>query len=130
MKNNGMTPRPAAKADPDFCRIVCFHEEKIRSLRQALLSPGDLEESAAVLKALAHPGRLAILALLAREECCVCDVANVFSWPISTASQHLARLKAAGLVRTRQEGKLVFYSLSRSGLPDLVGSLTGVSSHA
>jgi DNA-binding transcriptional ArsR family regulator len=127
MRNDGVTTEATSKADPDFCRIICFHEEKIRSLRQALVSPDDIAEGAAVLKALAHPGRLAIVKLLAREECCVCDVANVFSWPISTASQHLARLKAAGLVRTRPEGKLVFYSLSRPGLPDLVSSLTGIS---
>lgn len=122
MRNDGTTAAPE-KAGADFCRIVCFHEEKILSLRERVPAPDSLGESVAVLKALAHPGRLAVVRLLAEEECCVCDVANVFSWPISTASQHLAKLKAAGLLTSRTEGKLVFYSLARFGLPAMLESL-------
>jgi DNA-binding transcriptional ArsR family regulator len=62
-------------------------------------------------KAMAHPCRLAILYALALEECCVCDLANILRKPVSTISQHLRMLKAAGLVKSRQDGKLVFYEI-------------------
>ena len=71
------------------------------------------------LLSLAHRARLAILSVLAVEACCVCDLANVLRLPLSTLSQHLKTLRTAGLVHSRQEGKLVFYSLSEAALSEL-----------
>ena len=56
---------------------------------------------------------LALLSLLALEDCCVCDLAHALQLPTSTVSQHLSRLRAAGLLRSRQEGKYVIYSLAQ-----------------
>ncbi len=107
---------------PDDCAAaVCFHADKVAKLRELMPSPSDLARRADALKALAHPGRLTVLHLLALEECCVCDVAHTLRIPISTASQHLQRLKRAGLVRSRPEGKLVFYALQDR---DLVAALS------
>ena len=99
----------------DLCRVVCFNRRKIAALRKDLASDAEIERLSAVYKALGHPDRLAVLSLLAAEECCVCDVANVLQLPLSTASQHLRALRMAGLIRPRQDGKLVFYSLSGRG---------------
>lgn len=98
-------PKPA-------CKVVCFNGEKITALRAALPRSAALASAAARHKVLGHPARLAVLAVLAVDECCVCDLANVLRLPLSTLSQHLRTLREAGLVRSRQEGKLVFYSLS------------------
>jgi len=69
-------------------------------------------------KALGHPARQAIVHTLRQDECCVCDLANVLDMPVSTLSQHLRVLSAAGLLESRQDGKLVFYSLAQpSGVP-------------
>lgn len=100
------------KAKLPVCQAVCFNEEKIRRLRR-LLPPGDdLQMAARRHKALGHPARQAIVHTLSREECCVCDLARVLEKPVSTVSQHLRVLASAGLLRSRQEGKLVFYSLT------------------
>ena len=114
-------------ADDDLCRVVCFNRRKIASLRKDLPPTGDLDRSSATYKALGHPGRLAVLTLLAVEECCVCDVANVLRLPLSTASQHLRALKTAGLIRPRQDGKLVFYSLANEDVRRLVPDPDGVA---
>ena len=95
----------------DVCKVVCFNERKIEGLRRHVPDQADLQKKADRWKAMGHPGRIAVLHILAIEECCVCDLANVLEHPVSTISQHLQTLKAAGLVRSRQEGKLVFYSL-------------------
>ena len=94
------------------CRVVCFNGEKIAALRASLPEPAVFQAAAARNKALAHPARLAVLAVLELEECCVCDLASVLSLPLSTLSQHLKTLREAGLVCSRLEGKLVFYSLA------------------
>lgn len=66
------------------------------------------------LKALAHPGRLRILAMLRGGELCVCQMTAVLDLAASTVSAHLADLKRAGLVGERKDGRWVFHRLERS----------------
>jgi DNA-binding transcriptional ArsR family regulator len=63
------------------------------------------------LKALAHPGRLRILAMLRGGELCVCQMTAVLDLAASTVSAHLADLKRAGLVGERKDGRWVFHRL-------------------
>ena len=111
----------------DLCRVVCFNRKKIATLRKQLPPGQDVAKSSATYKVLGHPGRLAVLTLLAAEECCVCDVANVLRLPLSTASQHLRALRVAGLIRPRQDGKLVFYSLAHDDVRRLVPDPEGAA---
>ena len=96
----------------DVCKVVCFNRGKIAALKRRLPPAEELERKAERLKAVGHPGRLAVLFALAREECCVCDLSHVLGQPVSTVSQHLRILKASGFVRCRHAGKLVFYSVT------------------
>ncbi len=66
-----------------------------------------------LFKAFADPTRLRILGLLSGREVCVCDLMAVLGVPQSKVSQHLAFLRAAGLVVFRQEGKWRHYALAR-----------------
>jgi DNA-binding transcriptional ArsR family regulator len=63
------------------------------------------------LKALAHPGRLRILAMLRGGELCVCQMTAVLNLAASSVSAHLADLKRAGLVSERKAGRWVFHRL-------------------
>jgi len=65
-----------------------------------------------VCKTLANPTRLQILALLAKEEMSVGELAGVLDLPLSNVSQHLAHLRARGLVASRKAGQSVHYSLA------------------
>ncbi len=60
-------------------------------------------------RALAHPSRLRLLALLQAGELCVCQTVAILEQAASTVSGHLSELKRAGLVKERREGKLVFH---------------------
>ena len=64
------------------------------------------------LKAMAHPVRLRMLAMLTTGELCVCQMTAVLDLAASTVSGHLADLRAAGLVHERKEGKWVHYRLA------------------
>ena len=71
------------------------------------------------LKALAHPLRWRILATLASGERNVGEIEQVTAIAQPGLSQQLGVLRKAGLVLTRKEAKLVFYSLSQEAMADL-----------
>jgi DNA-binding transcriptional ArsR family regulator len=76
------------------------------------LSEGDRQRSAAVARALSDPKRLCVLETLARGERSVSDLSQDVGCHVPNMSQHLAVLRAAGLVITRREGTTVYYRLS------------------
>jgi DNA-binding transcriptional ArsR family regulator len=63
-----------------------------------------------VLKLLADPTRLAILAMLDGAELPVGAIAEALARPVPAVSQHLAKLRAQSLVVARREGSSVHYS--------------------
>lgn len=67
-------------------------------------------------KALSDPLRLEVVALLGEQELCVCDLCDRLQVNQSKLSFHLKVLKEAGLIRGRQEGRWIYYSLN---LPQL-----------
>jgi len=71
-----------------------------------------LSNTADVLKALAHPVRLRLVAMLRGGELCVCQMTAVLELAASTVSAHLADLKRAGLVEQRKAGRWVFHRLA------------------
>src|SRR5207248_5722684 len=81
---------------------------------------GWAEERAALLKALADPTRLLMAACLWRAEApiCICDFTASLDLGQPTISHHMAKLKAAGLVRARREGVWIYYSLREDLSPE------------
>ena len=65
-----------------------------------------------MFRAFSDPIRLRILALIQPGELCVCDLTDVIKLPQPTISRHLAYLRRAGLVSTRQEGSWNYYTLA------------------
>lgn len=64
-----------------------------------------LEEEADLLKALAHPVRLAIVkGLMAEEGCNVSDMQHCLKIPQSTLSQHLAKLRESNILSSERNG--------------------------
>jgi DNA-binding transcriptional ArsR family regulator len=69
-------------------------------------------EAADYLKVLAHENRLLLLCLLAERERSVTELEGLLALRQPAVSQQLARLRMDGLVRTRREGKVIYYSLA------------------
>lgn len=67
---------------------------------------------AAGFHALSDPLRIQVLELLRSQELCVCDLCDHLGTTQSKLSFHLKTLKSAGLVRSRQEGRWIYYSLN------------------
>lgn len=71
-----------------------------------------LEEKALILKALAHPIRLCIVkGLLEQGSNNVSYMQSCLDIPQSTLSQHLTKLKSAGIIHSDRKGTEVFYSV-------------------
>ncbi len=78
------------------------------------LPPPPISEKlvAAGFHALSDPLRIQILELLRQQELCVCDLCDRLGVNQSKLSFHLKTLKEAGLVRSRQESRWIYYSLN------------------
>lgn len=74
-------------------------------------------EMAETLKLLADRTRLTILALLRERELCVCEIVEILETTQPNISQHLRKLKTAGLVSEARRGQWVYYSLSITKVP-------------
>jgi DNA-binding transcriptional ArsR family regulator len=70
------------------------------------------QRSAVIGRALSDPKRLCVLESLANGEVSVSDLSSVVGCQVPNMSQHLAVLRAAGLVTTRRDGSTVFYRLA------------------
>lgn len=76
-----------------------------------LIPMEQLERTAEVLRILAHPHRLAICDLLLNQRVSVGEIAEHLDLPSNAVSQHLNGMKAYGLVKSRREGKTVYYQI-------------------
>ena len=76
----------------------------------------DLEAWSTQLKVFADATRMRLLALLAREELTVAELASITGLAQPRASTHLAKLKEAGLVRDRRAGVSAYYRFDDEGL--------------
>jgi len=67
---------------------------------------------AKLLKALSHPKRLEIIQLLREHELPVTQVQEMLDLPQGNLSQHLQVLRSAGVVKTKRDGKQIYYSIA------------------
>ncbi len=82
-----------------------------------------LEVMAEHYKMLSDKSRLTILACLKEREMCVCDLVEILQSTQPNVSQHLRKLKAAGLVTETRKGQWVYYALNVSDKPYLEETL-------
>ncbi|TMC10411.1 MAG: winged helix-turn-helix transcriptional regulator [Chloroflexi bacterium] len=78
------------------------------------LEPASAVETAGLLKALADPTRLSILAALraASDPVCICDLTAAYDLSQPTISHHMAKLRSAGLVEAEKGGIWTYYRLA------------------
>lgn len=87
---------------------------------------GRAAEAAAALKLLANEQRLMLLCRISQGECPVGELVAFSGLPQSSVSQHLARLREAGMVLTRREGTSIFYRLADASVSQLIGAVCAI----
>ncbi|MFF5777797.1 ArsR/SmtB family transcription factor [Streptomyces virginiae] len=88
-----------------------------------------LEAAASVLALLADRTRLALMERLGRGEADVTTLTEACGAARPSVSQHLAKLRLAGLVTTRKDGRRVVYALGHGHLRRLVDEALNVADH-
>lgn len=74
-----------------------------------------MEKTLNITKALADGNRLrVIMALTDHDELCVCQITEILGHTTATVSRHMSVLQNAGLVRSRKDGRWVYYRLSET----------------
>jgi ArsR family transcriptional regulator len=82
---------------------------------------------AAIAKTLGHGHRLELLEQLAQGERTVEVLANRTGLSIANASQHLQHLRRAGLLKSRRQGKFIYYTLADDGILDVLAALRRIA---
>lgn len=81
------------------------------------------EQAAALMKNLANAHRLMILCRLHQGECSVGSLEDTVDIAQSALSQHLARLRRDGIVKTRREAQTIYYSLADARTAKIIKEL-------
>ena len=95
----------------DLCEEHVGHDQTVRKAGEHMPDSRTLDRLSELFRLFGDPTRVRILCALFESEMCVCDIAALLEMGQSAISHQLRLLKAGGLVRSRREGKSVFYSL-------------------
>ncbi len=73
----------------------------------------EIEKAATILKLLGDKTRLTMVKILDSNDCCVCEFVEIFKASQPAISQHVRKLKDAGVVRETRRGQWIIYSLNK-----------------
>lgn len=103
--------------------VDCTDLPHIPLAQRPSVSPAVRDRAARMLSAAGEPSRLALLEQLEGRELCVSDLVHITGDPMPTISQRLRVLKTEGLLRSRREGKHVFYTLADGHVQELLHNI-------
>ena len=96
------------------CDFMYVHEEIVKKVRQEMPGEDVLFDLSELFKVFGDSTRIRILYCLFASEMCVCDIATLLSMTQSAISHQLSVLKKNRLIKSRRDGKTIFYSLADS----------------
>ncbi len=96
----------------ECCDTLEVHEELLKIVNETMPEETELYDLAELFKVFGDSTRIRILFVLFEAEVCVCDLAQVLNMTQSAISHQLKILKQNKLVKSRREGKSIFYSLA------------------
>lgn len=93
--------------------ICCeIHRANVKKIKKTFPQEQTMFCLSDFFKLLGDNTRIKILYSLLKNELCVCDIASLLKMTVSAISHQLKLLREANLVKTRREGKSIFYSLA------------------
>ncbi len=110
----------AAEKEIECCDTVEVHEELLRIVNETMPEETKLYDLAELFKVFGDSTRIRILFVLFEAEGCVCDLAEALHMTQSAISHQLRILKQSRLVKSRREGKSVFYSLADAHVRSII----------
>jgi ArsR family transcriptional regulator len=112
--NDSMTSFIPPRCDENF-----IHEDQVKLVQSHLVDGLTATYLAQTFQALADPSRIRIISALSTTELCVCDLAALLGMTQSAVSHQLKSLRDLRLVKSRKQGRVVYYSLQDEHIRDL-----------
>jgi DNA-binding transcriptional ArsR family regulator len=97
--------------DSERCQVAGANQARVARGKRELLDEETAFEVAEIFRALSDSSRAKIIYSLLKQELCTCDLAAIIGSSESSVSQHLRILRQLRIVKSRRNGKQVFYSL-------------------
>ena len=94
------------------CDCDIIHEANVKLAREKMLDEDILIDIADFYKALSDSTRIKIINLLEKSELCVCDISVILNMTKSAVSHQLKNLREINLIKSRKQGKEVWYTLA------------------
>lgn len=104
----------------ECCDTIEVHEELVKIVSEKMPQEEELYDLAELFKVFGDSTRIRILFVLFEAEVCVCDLAQALNMTQSAVSHQLRILKQNKLVKSRREGKSIFYSLADSHVRTII----------
>ena len=104
--------RDIDKINDEKCEVTLIHEDNVKKAINELPDDELIADLSDMFKIFGDQTRVKILMALESGELCVCDIAAVMNMSQSAISHQLRVLKQSNIVKTRREGKVVYYSIS------------------
>lgn len=95
----------------ETCITKGIHRDIIRSVKRSMPDPIHLYDLADLFKLFGDSTRLGILWALSESEMCVCDLCALLKMKQPAVSHQLKNLKQTRVVKSRRDGKVIYYSL-------------------
>ena len=105
----------------EYCQEHHVHADRVAHVKGDMPDEVRLYDLAELFKVFGDTTRIRILYVLFESELCVCDIAELLDMSQSAISHQLRVLKQARLVRSRREGKTVFYFLADDHVRTIIG---------
>lgn len=100
------------KFNDEKCEVTLIHEDNVKKAINELPNDELIADLSDMFKIFGDQTRVKILMALESGELCVCDIAAVMNMSQSAISHQLRVLKQSNIVKTRRQGKVVYYSIS------------------
>ncbi|MGK9369592.1 ArsR/SmtB family transcription factor [Melioribacter sp. Ez-97] len=110
------------KVEAPVCGVTYIDKQKVRNVEKGFPSSELVIDTADILKVLGDPTRLKIIMALTKEELCVCDLSALTDVSVSAVSHQLRLLRGQGLVKYRNQGKMVYYSLADEHINNIIAA--------
>lgn len=102
------------------CDCDIIHQDVVDSVKKDFLAEETIMDLADFYKIFGDSTRVKILLALDKSELCVCDISALLNMTVSAVSHQLKILREADLVKTKREGKVVYYYLADDHVKSII----------
>jgi DNA-binding transcriptional ArsR family regulator len=104
----------------EACQVKCLNPTKVKRLAKMMPAKEQVAELSDLFQLLSDANRIRTLFALSHAEVCVCDLSAILGMSDSAVSHQLRLLRALRLVKSRRDGRIIYYSLTDKHITKLL----------